>query len=258
MKTNYMIVGTQRGGATTLNRCLAQHPLLCVAPQSDTGFFSQDALFQRGTPRYDRYHARFGIGSQHDITVESSSDYLYWQECIPRIYRYNKDVKLIALLRNPIDRAYSQWQATYRSGIEDQSFVDAINLETYRLRTQGDRGQHRCYGYIDRGLYSTQIEQMLQYFDPSQLLFIKSEDLRDHTPVVLYRVFDFIGVPYIEVDEAAQNVGNYDQSMSATVRNEMIELFRRDIARVEELLGWDCSDWLKPTQVTSYQSAIAR
>ncbi|MFT6810632.1 MAG: hypothetical protein ACJA01_003877 [Saprospiraceae bacterium] len=249
MKTNFLVVGTQRGGTATLNGCLTQHPQVCVATDTELAFFDQDEAFARGTPNYNGYHKQFAIHSDHVAIGECASNYMYWQDCVPRIYRYNSEVKIIALIRNPIDRAYSHWQTEYANGNENSDFVDAINLEGYRLRTMGKRGQHKTFSYIDRGLYSYQIEHLLQYFDPHQLLFIKSEDFKDNTSVMLYRIFDFLNVPYIEVEEAAQNVGNYSKSMDPSVRNELIEIFRRDIYRVEELLGWNCNDWLKPHEV---------
>jgi len=249
VKTNFLVVGTQRGGTTTLNRCLSQHPQVCIAEDAEYGFFEKDEAFERGTPSYDAYHNQFAIHSDHIAIGECASNYMYWEECVPRVYRYNADIKIVVLLRNPIERAYSHWQMEQTQGSETSDFVDAINLEGYRLRTLGVRGQHKTFSYIDRGLYSHQIEHLLQYFDPHQLLFIKSEDFKDNTSVVLYRIFDFLDVPYIEVEEAAQNIGSYSKSLDPAVRNELIEIFRRDIYRVEELLGWNCSDWIKPHEV---------
>lgn len=249
MKTNFVVVGTQRGGTTTLNRCLSQHPYVCIPDLNANPFFESDERFERGSPKYDDYHDQFKVHSDHVAIGESSSSYAYWHDCIPRIHRYNDQIKVISLLRNPIERAYSHWQMETNKGIETHSFVDAINMEGYRLRTLGRRGKHKNFGYIDRGLYSSQVEQLLQYFDPHQLLFVKSEDFKENTSVMLYRIFDFLEVPYIEVEEAAQNVGNYEKSLEPAVRNELIEIFRRDIYKIEELLGWNCSDWLKPHKV---------
>ncbi len=251
MKTNFVVAGTHKGGLATLHRCIAQHPQVCVNDENAASFFDNDALFERGTPSYDSYHTRFKHHVDHVAIGEVAANYLYWQESIPRICRYNPKIKVIVLLRNPIDRAYAHWQSNVTQGVETKSFVEAINAEHHRLKTLGKRGQHLGYSYLAKGLYSHQIRQLYQYFDPHQLLFVKSEDFKENTSVMLYRIMQFLEVAYIEVEETAQNIGSYHQRLDAKVRNELIEIYRRDIYLVEELLGWNCSNWLQPGRINT-------
>ena len=249
MKTNFLVVGAHRAGTTTLHRCLSQHPQICLADTKSTHFFNTDVLFERGTPSYESYHSQFKPNSEQKVIGESTPDYAYWQSSISRIYRYNPEMKIIMVLRNPIERAYSAWQQAHSQGQEEHDFVSAINLEPNRLRTQGTRGQHDVYSYLDKGFYSRQIEHIYQYFDPHQVLLMRSDNLFDNISVALYQVLEFLGLPYMEVDEAAQSLGDYQRSLPAQVYNELIEIFRRDVYKLEELVGWNCSDWLEPKVV---------
>jgi len=248
VKTNFLVVGAQRSGTTTLRRCLTQHPQVRMAEVQARPFFINDELFERGTPSYDKYHE--GRSDEADTVYgDVGVQYAYWQQSIPRIYRYNRDMKLVMLLRNPIERAYSAWQQTHHQGAEEQQFVEAINLEPYRLRNANINNQHKVYSYLDQGFYSRQIEQIYQYFDPHQVLLLRSDDFADNPEVTMYQILEFLELPFIESDTAAQELGSYKESMPSEVYNELIEIFRRDIYRVEELTGWNCSNWLAPKAV---------
>ena len=109
MKTNFILAGAQRSGTATLFRCISQHPQICTSTKISTNFFDFDEYFETGTPSYEDYHQEFDVREEHTIVGEASSNCTYWVESIPRIFRYNPDMKIVFLLRNPVDRAYSHW-----------------------------------------------------------------------------------------------------------------------------------------------------
>lgn len=256
MKTNFLIAGASRSGTATLSRCIMQHPQASLPTEMRTGFFLNDELFERGNPNPSNYHQHFESSTDAKCIGECEPMTLYWQEGIPRVYRYNPDMKMIVVLRNPIERAYSDWQQAVNRGAEHMDFVSAINLEPHRIRELGQKGQCKNFSYLDKGFYSRQLKHLYQYFDPHQVLCLRAENIADNPEVAVYQVFEFLDLPYIEVDTAAQQVGNYTQSMPAEVYNELIEIYRRDVYRVEELLGWNCSDWLQPKTIAKPVKAM--
>lgn len=249
METVFIVAGAQRAGTTSLRYCLNQHPQVRINDREVSSNFINDAHFERGTPLWADYHRRTKVTDENLIGGEIVPLGAYWQPAISRIYRYNPDMKVIMLVRNPIERAYSAWQSAVNRGIEDHSFIEAVNLEPHRIREYGNNGQHEDYSYIDQGFYSRQIEHVYQYFSPHQVLFLRSDDFKENTAVTMYQVLEFLGLSYLSCDEVAQEIGNYQSSMPPEVYNELIEIYRRDIYRVEELLGWNCSTWLEPKEV---------
>lgn len=246
---SFIVMGAQRSGHASVHHALTQHPQLKLIAQEDHGFFAKDELFSKGNPAPSAYEQLCPKVYTDQICGEVSNSYLHHPAAIARINRYNPNIKLIIVLRNPAERAYSQWQDTVSRGSENRSLTASINHE---IVTSDMSSQHQSThetGYLNNSRYSTQIDYLRQYFNPHQLLFIKSEDLRDDTEVMLYQIFQFLNVPYLEVDTSAQNLGNYQHSLSAISYNKIINEVRADIHDTEQLLGWDCGDWkkLKPT-----------
>ncbi len=244
------MVGAQKSGTTSLNYCLAQHPDICTAVHKEGHFFDNDTLFNsREKVDYSGYHELFAPNDRTKVIGEATPVYMYWGECMSRIKKYNPNIKLICILRNPVDRAYSHWQMEYNRNFEILSFEDAILLEGERLNIEGVNGQHMVYSYLDRGFYAWQIKKMLELFDRSQILFLKAEEMKEDMSVALYEVFRFLGIEYMHVDETAQHIGDYKHSLNPHLRNQLIDVYRHDIKEVEDLLSWKCSDWLKPAPV---------
>lgn len=255
MKTSFTLIGAHRAGVASLRYALASHPKV-VFRDHQSSVFEDDDRFAKGTPDLREYEVRPTRMEDDSLIGDVGIRYAYWSQSIPRLFRYDSRQKLIMLLRNPIDRAYSHWQRNVSHQLEDKDFVSAVNLEPYRLRNQGWHGQHKYFSYLDQGFYSRQIEHIYQYFDPHQVLFIRSEDFADNFAVVMYQICEFLDLPYIEIDEVAREVGNYAQSMPPEVYNELIEIYRRDVYRMEELLGWNCSHWLEPQEVRVPQQVV--
>ena len=178
MLVNFLIVGTQKGGTTALCKFLSKHPNISIPPKKEVHFFDNDGLFQSSTPDYDIYHRNFNQIDEGAIFGEGTPIYMYWKPATKRIYNYNPNMKLIFILRNPVERAYSSYQMIYNMKKETMSFSDAIRSEKERLKKFYPK-QHQHYSYLDRGLYSKQIINMLNFFNRNKMLFVKSEDLKN-------------------------------------------------------------------------------
>ncbi|RDV28138.1 sulfotransferase [Alteromonas aestuariivivens] len=242
---NFVIAGTQKGGTSALDAYLREHPQICMAAKKELHFFDRDAWFCHGRPNYARYHSWFSPKPGHMILGESTPIYMYWAPAAKRIQRYNPDMKLLIVLRNPIDRAYSHWNMECARKRESLPFWEAITREKERCAEAQPR-QHRIYSYVDRGFYAQQIQHLWRYFPKQQVLVIKNEDLRESPNQTLSLVSDFLGITP-QVTAQVKNVHSrpYQSNITDREREYLAHLYAPDIHLLEKSLGWDCSDWLK-------------
>lgn len=255
---NFIICGTQKGGTTALDAYLREHPEICMADRKETHFFDNEANFSGGKPEYSKYHALFKPLKKHKSLGEATPIYMYWQNSPRRIWEYNPHIKLIILLRNPIERAYSHWNMERLRGADDLSFWDAIVNEKERCREAFPQ-QHRVYSYVDRGFYMEQLQRIWSYFPKNRVLIIKSENLRTKPYQTLNGVCDFLEVGrFKNISIKDINSRAYELPMSAKERNYLRALFTSEIKKMETLLNWDCRDWLQGENTSQTQNLTER
>lgn len=244
-RIDFLIMGFQKSGTTALTYFLMQHPDIFIPSDKEIHFFDNDDFFETagGLVDYHEYHQNFEPASESKLRGEATPIYAYWKPSAPRIRQYNPHIKMIFLLRNPIDRAYSHYMLQRAMRREHLSFSWALRLERL-LRLRDFPRQSRERSYVDRGFYTRQIRRLLRYFSRSQMLFIKTDDLRNDHSRTLDRVFDFLGVRRIASIEPANINANEYAPMSARDRAYLARRFRNEIRQLEEFLGWDCSDWI--------------
>ena len=230
-KVSVMIAGTMKGGTTALFHFIAQHPEICTSVRKEVHFFDRPSFFH-GKPNYRRYHAWFDPQPSHKILFEATARYMFLPEYMEHIREYNPAMRIIIILRNPIDRAYSHWQMNTRKGRERLSFSEVLN-----------RSRGKATEYTDRGYYVGQLEHMWQLFPREQTLILRNEELLYQRDATLKRVFEFAGVSPFTRDDIRRRPKVYEP-MSASDRAYLTELFEPEIRSLERLLGWDCSDWL--------------
>jgi hypothetical protein len=240
----FLIIGAQKAGTTTLYNCLTQHPQIAMPGEKEVHFF--DLNYEKGM---DWYRKKFRNRNpfRRRIAGEASPYYLFHPLVPQRVAKHLPKVKLIVLLRNPVNRAYSHFQHEIKLKTEHlTSFKAAIEMENQRIAEAGQAliegrlqtsAPHQSFSYISRGLYARQIERWLEYFPHSQMLFLKSEDFFAHPQGELSKVYRFLEVKEIfpkVID--AQNVNHYPD-LSETLRRQTAELFREDTQRLASLLG---------------------
>ncbi len=181
---NCLIIGAAKAGTTTLFNTLAGHPQVFASPVKETGFFSNDERFGRGLAWYgDEY---FGRARTETVRMEASPAYLTWSEKVAGRIRQSygtAPVTFVAILRDPVTRAYSHYCHRVRLGHESLSFADAIAQEERRLRDDWDalsRAGNGKFGYVRAGCYATRLQPFLERFDRSRFVFLLQEDLRAH------------------------------------------------------------------------------
>ncbi len=244
-KVNFLICGTQKGGTTALYNYLKLHPEIHLSEPKELHFFDTETYFKQPFIDYSTYHAKFSPQPWHKMIGEATPIYMYWYDAPRRIFEYNPYIKLIILLRNPIERAFSHWNMERARNAETLSFWEAIQTERERCRSALPY-QHRVFSYVDRGFYLQQLRRIWTYFRHEQVLILKSEELKNNPQSVLQRVFTFLEVePLKTIREQNVHVGSYEVQMSNKEREYLKYVFEYEIRGLERELQWDCNDWLK-------------
>ena len=204
---NFFVIGAQKAGTTSLYHYLGQHPEVYMSPAKEPLFFSHDIGpsgnarkhgFKR--PRFPRnprfanieeYRRLFdGVRSEKAIG-EASTLYIYAPGTADRIRRYAPETKIVAILRNPADRAYSAFLYALRLGLEPlNDFAEALRVEKQRISDNW----HYVYHYHDRGLYYRQLKAYYEAFGSERVGVWLYEDLKKNPKHVSESVFRFLGV----------------------------------------------------------------
>jgi len=269
---DFLIIGGQRCGTTSLYYYLINYPGILPAHTKEVHFF--DVNYEKG---FGWYRAQFPtvIGKtwasqarkRPYITGEASPYYLFHPHAPARIASDMPGVKLIALLRNPVDRAYSQHWLEVQSGYETLSFKDALESEQERLAGEWEKMledehyesfNYRHYSYLARGKYVEQLQNWMGLFPKEQVLLLRSEDLYTNPAAVVRQTLEFLGVFDESIDLQGKEYKRYrlplktgykgkqtasPPKMDAGVKGYLRDYFRPYNARLEELMGrnpgWD-------------------
>ena len=239
---NFLVIGAQKCGTTALDRYLRKHPQIGLPPKKELHFFDTPHYFVSDSP-YKHYHKHFNFKTKKLIYGEITPSYIYCQESPRRIYEYNPRIKIVAIIRNPVDRAYSHWNMNRKHGIDTLPFEEAIAQEKERaLHTRPY--QDLVFSYTDRGFYSEQIRRYQRYFKDHNLHFVCYDDLKNKPTETLESICAFLGVNPLNIPIPTDHQLDYPESLHPEIRKQLQDLFRHDIHEVERLLGWNCSHWL--------------
>jgi hypothetical protein len=260
---SFLIIGAQRAGTTSLYQYLAAHPEVDRSTSGIDGaawnkelhFF--DDSFDRGL---SWYRAAFPLASSRKlaelrgrqlISGEATPYYLLNPLVPQRVARALPDVRLIALLREPVERAYSHYLLMCRAGRERLSFQKAIAAEEKRLSGEEERiladpcyrsRKHRTFSYVTRGLYADQLERWFEHFPRDQLLVLRAEDLLARPAETYFEVLEFLGLQPHTLDEFVRH--NRPETpapapIAPELRARLQERFAEPNARLAALLGRD-------------------
>lgn len=245
-KIDFIICGTQKGGTTALDYYLRKHPEIGMAKDKEVHFFDNESFFSKSEINYSEYEDRFNFEPQKKIFGEATPIYIYWEPSCRRIWEYNPNIKLIFILRNPITRAFSHWNMEFDRNFDTETFSNAIRNEEERV-AEAIPFQHRVYSYVDRGLYAEQIRRFKSYFTEEQLMFIKYEEFDLNQEKVLTDIFNFLEVNPNEFVFKRETINQRKKPSEMSIDDKiyLMEKFKSDIHQVEEMLSWDCSDWLE-------------
>lgn len=249
---DYLIVGAQRAGTTSLHHYLAQSPAV-VTPPLAKGVHWFDVNYHRNAQWYrSQFPLRrtlHTVGARCDgiaVTGEASPYYLFHPAVPSRIAQHLPEVRILVVLRDPVSRAWSHYHHELARGFETLSFAAAIQAEGSRLTGEADRllrdetarsMSHQHHSYVSRGLYAEQLERLFDAVDRLRVMIIDSDDLRRDSDGVCAQIAEFLDIPPWRLEErTAHNARRYDsipRDLAASLRERFVE----PDARLAELLG---------------------
>lgn len=192
---DFLVIGAQKAGTTSLFKYLESCSGVCMPPEKEAPFFCVDDRFERGLDWYlDEFFAHRKPGQKLGTVTPQ---YLCDPRAAERIYRTVPLVRLIAILRNPIDRAVSHYKMAVRRGIEQREISQAFEYQLRpervieaRSRKADESSESHCY--IAWGEYGRLLDLYLRWFDRSQLLVLFSDELAENPTRVVRLVQDHI------------------------------------------------------------------
>lgn len=191
-RVDFLIVGAQKAGTTALFDYLAEIPAFELPAVKEAHFFDDEEAVDWAAPDYARYHALFADSAR--LWGEATPIYIYWPNALERIRAYNPAIKLIFLVRDPIERAWSHWKMEYARGKETEPFAWCIRDGRARMADGTPYpGFHRVYSYIERGFYGRQLARALDLFPREQLLLLGSHTLKHDPTAAIGRICAFLG-----------------------------------------------------------------
>jgi hypothetical protein len=278
----FLVLGAMKAGTTALNHYLRQHPEIYVNPFiKESHYFSLQDWEDANYRTWEAYVAIFDGVTTEKALGDNSPSYLAHPQAAQHIYERIPDVKLIAILRNPIDRAYSHY---YHERVRDVKYRETID----DFLTAFHAHDHRPLGYKNRGFYYRNISRYDQYFAPEQFMFILYEDYKRKQKETMQALYRFIEVddqfePEIEWgmrtgkprsmrlleflrnpsglkdmlkavlpadfrQRLRKSIYNANikktEPMSPAIRQELIDVYRDDILQLSERIERDLSHWL--------------
>jgi hypothetical protein len=246
---NFLIIGAQKAGTSSLYKYLLQHPAILPAYQKEIHYFTLPELYFKGQNWY-RGHFPTKLLRGQRLTGEASPSYLFFPLVPQRVHQMMPQTKLIVLLRDPVARAFSNYHHQVRRGLETLSFEEAIEQEPARLgddlqKTITNPRFHSLnlahYSYLLRGDYITQLKRWRQFFPAEQMLILKSEDFYDNPQQTVAQASAFLELPEWQPNAAIfkrYNPGVYDNMLPQT-RLRLSRHFQPANEALYEYLGQD-------------------
>jgi len=238
---DFLVLGAQKAGTTALYAYLRWHPGITGPSWKEVSFF--DRHWWRGEAWY---RGQFPLRAGGRLVGEASPSYLFHPLAPERARSLVPGAKLIALVRNPVDRAYSQYQHEVALGREPLSFEDAIAAEEERTRGEAERlaANPRAFSrawwdhtYAARGRYAEQLERWLAVYPREQLLVVATEELGERSAETYASILTFLGATPHELEEYPRVFDRDYEPMRVETRAALAEAFTEPNRRLEALLG---------------------
>jgi hypothetical protein len=238
---DFLVIGAQKAGTTALYAYLRWHPGITGPSWKEVSFF--DRHWWRGETWY---RGQFPLRSGTRLVGEASPSYLFHPLAPERVHALVPKAKLVALLRDPVARAYSHYQHEVALGREPLSFEDALAAEEERTRGELERlvadprawsGAWWDHTYASRGRYAEQLERWYAVFPRAQLLVVRTEDLGGRPAETYASILEFLGAPPHALDDYPRVFERDYAPMRDETRLALAKVFAEPNRRLEALLG---------------------
>lgn len=254
------IVGAQKAGTTALHAYLAEHPMVVPGFDKEVGFFHKDAFYEKGDRNY-----RYGFPDSPSGThaLDATPEYMYHAKNAGRIHAFKSDAKIIMLLREPVSRAFSEFNM-YRKSSRQSSFRKFIQFSEAdaqafytplidghiqpEIRYFIDREMAIINGevkgeepaLIRRGIYAPQLERFIDLFGRDNVLVLFSDDLKREPEKIVNQVLDFVGLePMTGVQYPPKHVGEYtvENGTRDEIKQCAAAMFEKDKQELRDIYG---------------------
>lgn len=245
---NFLIIGAARSGSTSLAHCLAAHPAVYMpSGQTEPKFFSREQEFARGNDYY--LNTYFHDADRFRAAGEKSTEYMENRSTAERIFRFNPAIKLISILRHPVDRVVSNYWWSVHNGVEDRPVDEALRRELDNYRLNPDpitalTGARPC-AYIDRSLYYDNLAGYYALFRSNQIRCILYESFIKNQQAIFDDLCEFLDVPKLQLASsqlAPQRSVDRKATVDPFLYDELWHFFEERNRRLPELIGLDV--WL--------------
>ena len=252
---DFLVIGAKRCGTTSLYQHLPEHPCISKSPYDNMGFFNDN--FHLGVNWYksffpttftrNKIKSKFGDFLAFDVTTK----YMEEESTANNVYQTKPNMKIIIILRNPVDRAYSQYHLSVRQTAERRSFEDVVEENMNRLNKESHehyeikpRFSAKEDNYLKKGLYALQLRYWLKIFPRENILIVSTEEFESNQQIIYNKIFEFLNISKFEVKNTKKmEKGNYPPIKSET-RNLLLDYFRPHNHELFELINMEF-DWDK-------------
>jgi Sulfotransferase domain len=242
---DFVIIGSQKAGTTSLRNHMSEHPDVYSASE----IHYLDRYFERGPHWYRSWFPLQSTLRRHErrtghraVSGEKTPEYIFIAGGAEHLHALVPQARLIVALRDPVERAFSQWRAASRRGIEARPFPDALAAEPDdapppTAPVQGSELFTR--GYIARGRYADRLEPWLDRYDREQVFIYRCEDLFEAPDVWVPRILEHVGVDPRGLDgvKFPRALQGEPGRIDPVVRDGLVERFREPDVRLRELTG---------------------
>ncbi len=245
---DFIIIGTVRSGSTSLYYNICEHPSVLSADYDEIGFF--DSNFHLGI---EWYRSMFPTKKEMEnvkketgfaITGEDTPFYFWKKEAAERIYDMNQNSKILSIFRNPVDRAYSNYNISVIAKTENLTFEDAIDEEIDFLSKHSFRESvDRRRSYLAKGIYEEQIKIWMEIFSKKQIHLLSTEDMSNNPQNTLQDIFKFLDIPQYEIKKPQKQKANTYEKMKSQTRDRLLDFYKEHNEKffkiIEKKFEWD-------------------
>ena len=239
-----IVIGGQRSGTTSLFHTLAEHPHLTRSFRKEVHYFD----IHHVDHDQNWYRANFALrGVRKRVAFEATPNYLAYPGTPEAMKSVLPDVKLVALLRNPVDRTYSSWRFQVFRGHEQRTFREAIDAELAGMAEKKSDPPHSQrhdmrHTYLGKSRYADHLARWLTFYDRNQMLIIKSETLFEHPAMTMERILSFVNLVPSPKVSLKHIHATPSANMSPDDKLWLEEYFEPHNRRLGDLLGEEF-DW---------------
>jgi hypothetical protein len=248
-KPNFLIIGAARSGTTTLVHYLNLHPhIFFPETEHEPKFFSREPEYEKGVTYY--LHTYFSSADKYQAVGEKSTEYMESSRVAERIYRFNPHIKLIVILRNPVERMLSNYWWSVSNGLETRNINEAIKteFETYLQHPEpvSQIFAARPHAYVDRSVYYDNLLPFYRFFAKEQITCLLFEEFFENQQQGLKKLFTSLGVECIDVPINAvgkQRSIKRTDTIDPHLYEELTGFFSKKNKRLVDLTGLNVARW---------------